>query len=185
MNKKQVIVVTDGDQTAYRAIAAACRTLGLHPVKATRGNPTPISGHRLIQAIQDEPGNPVVAMVDDRGEAGTGPGERDLETILDSDQLEVLGVVAVAANTRGVAGVVPELSIDHSAEMLTEQAVNKAGKAKGHVLRGDTVDVLRHYPDVLVVGLGDPGKMGGDDSAGDGSPATHEALKRILNRTPL
>ncbi len=179
MAKKQVIVVTDGDRTAYQAISAACEELGLAPVGATEGNPTRIRGRQLIQAIQSTPGNPVVAMVDDRGAADTGPGERDLATILDAKDLEVLGVVAVAANTRGVRGVVPELSVDHDAEIVSN-AVDKRGRVSGPVLRGDTVDVLRHYPKVTVVGLGDPGKMDGDDSVGRGAPATTEALKAIL-----
>jgi stage V sporulation protein AE len=178
---KQVIVVTDGDKTAYEAISRACKTLGLQPVRATRGNPTPIQGQSLIHAIEQTAGNPVVAMVDDRGDAGVGPGERDLKTILESDSLKVLGVVAVAANTRGVRGVIPEVSIDHDAQLVSE-AVNKAGNESGHVLHGDTVDVLRQYPEVLVVGLGDPGKMGGGDAASKGAPATEEALKTILSR---
>jgi stage V sporulation protein AE len=177
--KKQVIVITDGDHTAYRAVAEACEGLGLDPVDATEGNPTPIQGQALLQAIYHASGNPVVAMVDDRGSAKKGRGERDLGTILDAEELDVLGVIAVAANTPGVKGVVPDLSIDHDAERVSE-AVDKQGNASGHVLRGDTVDVLRNYPDVTVIGLGDPGKMGGDDAVGQGAPVTAQALKTIL-----
>lgn len=183
--KKQVIVVTDGDRTAYQAIAEASRHLGLSPVVASRGNPTPIQGRALIHAILNTEGNTVVAMVDDSGDAGRGPGERDLVTILEDDQLEVLGVVAVAANTQGVKGVVPDRSVSHHAEMVS-QAVDKEGYTKGHVLRGDTVDVLRQYPQVTVVGLGDPGKMGGDDAVERGAPATLRALKTLLAKaTPV
>ncbi len=181
--RQQVIVVTDGDVTAYRGIRAACEELGLTVVKATRGNPTPIRGQRLIDAIMaagDDAGRPVVAMVDDRGEPGTGAGERDLTTILASDQLQVRGVVAVAANTRGVAGVVPDRSVDKR-QRIVRRAVNKGGQAQGTVLRGDTVDVLRKFPEVPVVGLGDPGKMGGSDDASHGSPVTARALRALLN----
>ncbi len=179
MGKKQVIVITDGDHTAYRAVSAACAQLGLKPVRATVGNPTPISGSALIQAICHTPGDPVVAMVDDRGSANQGPGERDLAAILRAEELEVLGVVAVAANTRGVQGVVPDQSVTDAAEIVS-QAVDKQGRTSGHVLHGDTVDVLRDYPEVTVIGLGDPGKMDGADAIGQGAPATTRALKSIL-----
>ena len=182
--KQQVIVVTDGDTTAYRGIHAACQELGLTVVKATRGNPTPISGQQLIDAILaagDDTHTPVVAMVDDRGESGIGRGERDLAAILASDQLEVRGVIAVAADTRGVAGVVPDLSVDKR-QRTVRRAVNKRGQVDGSVLRGDTVDVLRNFPAVPVVGLGDPGKMGGSDDASHGSPVTLRALRAIVNQ---
>ncbi len=187
VSKQQVIVVTDGDTTAYRGIHAACQEIGLKVVKATRGNPTPISGQPLIDAILaagEDAQTPVVAMVDDRGEAGTGKGERDLAAILASDQLEVRGVIAVAADTRGVAGVVPDLSVDNR-QRTVRQAVNKRGQVDGRVLRGDTVDVLRKFSEIPVVGLGDPGKMEGSDGAAHGSPVTLRALRAILDpKTP-
>lgn len=176
---RKVIVVTDGDRTAYRAIQAAARDLNCTPVGATEGNPTPLRGQAVIQAILEAPGEVAVAMVDDRGDAGRGAGERDLAAILAAKELEVLGVVAVAAHTRGVKGVAPDLSVEAGGEVI-QGAVSKEGDATGRVLYGDTVDVLRRFPDVPVVGLGDPGKMEGRDRASEGAPATAEALRRIM-----
>lgn len=176
---KKVIVVTDGDRTAYRAIRTAAKALNLTPVGDTEGNPTPLGGEAVIRAIREAPGDVAVAMVDDRGDAGRGAGERDLETILRAEALEVLGVVAVAAHTRGVAGTVPDVSVDAAGDVV-RGAVGKEGERSGRVLYGDTVDVLRRFPDVPVVGLGDPGKMGGQDRPQEGAPATTEALRMIL-----
>jgi stage V sporulation protein AE len=65
----------------------------------------------------------------------------------------------------------------------TQRAVDKSGKPQGHVLRGDTVDVLRQVShDLLVVGLGDPGKMHGHDLPDDGGPITLKALQAILEQ---
>ncbi len=47
-------------------------------------------------------------------------------------------------------------------------------------LEGDTVQILDCYPDLLVVGCGDPGKMDGLDSAGNGAEVTRKCLELIL-----
>ncbi|MCY0877633.1 MAG: stage V sporulation protein AE [Firmicutes bacterium] len=180
-HKPQVIVVTDGDDTAYEAIKVACRDLGCYPLAASHGNPTPLSGAELVDHILRAPREPVVVMVDDRGESGQGPGETALKTLLRSDQLDIMGVVAVAANTRPVAGVAVQESVDQKAK-TTPQAVDKAGHpVPGHQLRGDTVDVLAHYGGPIV-GLGDPGKMEGWDAVDKGVPATRRALEEILKQ---
>ncbi|WP_430626284.1 stage V sporulation protein AE [Sulfobacillus thermotolerans] len=49
---------------------------------------------------------------------------------------------------------------------------------------GDTVDVLADdVGDVPIIGLGDPGKMGGHDAIGHGVPATRRALEEVLQRS--
>lgn len=180
---KAVIIVTDGDATAYRAISQAAEALHLYPLRMSRGNPTPLRGPALVEAIDAAPAEPVVVMVDDQGEAGTGRGERALQTVLKASHLRILGVVAVASHTRQVAGVPVTVSVTRDGE-TTGGAVNKEGTQTGaSVLRGDTVDILRQFPDVLVVGLGDPGKMGGHDRPEDGVPATEAALREILQRS--
>ncbi|MCY0899456.1 MAG: stage V sporulation protein AE [Firmicutes bacterium] len=177
--KPRVIVVTDGDDTAFEAIKTACEDLSCHPLAASHGNPTPLSGSQLIDRILHAPRDPVVVMVDDRGERGEGAGEAALKTLLASDQIEVMGVVAVAANTRPVSGVSVQESVDQHGE-LTAHAVDKKGHpVAGHTLRGDTVDVLADFRGPIV-GLGDPGKMEGWDALDRGVPATRRALEEIL-----
>ena len=179
--KKRVVVVTDGDETAYRALSEACQDLDCHPLQASKGNPTPLSGEELIDAILKAPRDPVVVMVDDQGDADAGHGETALKALMDAPQLEVLGVVAVAANTRPVQGVKVEESVDRSAHLVS-RAVNKAGKATSSpILGGDTVDALHSYSGV-VIGLGDPGKMGGHDAIHEGVPATKRVLQEILRK---
>jgi stage V sporulation protein AE len=179
--KKQVIILTDGDQTAYQALSEACDELSCHPLRASEGNPTPLTGEELVKEIMRAPAEPVVVMVDDRGDAGTGRGERALDVLLDSSELEVLGVVAVAANTHPVHGVAVDVSVDQDGNVV-HQAVDKDGHpVSGSTLKGDTVDVLKAYSGP-VVGLGDPGKMEGHDSVHHGVPATRRAIEEILKK---
>ncbi|MCL5115671.1 MAG: stage V sporulation protein AE [Firmicutes bacterium] len=178
-SKKRVIILTDGDQTAYRALSEACDELQCHPLRASEGNPTPLTGQDLITAIQEAPQEPVVVMVDDRGDAGLGRGERALDALISSPDLDVLGVVAVAANTHPVRGVPVDVAVDQEGHVV-EHAVDKDGHpTAGDVLKGDTVDVLKSY-DGFIVGLGDPGKMEGHDAVGHGVPATRRAIEEIL-----
>lgn len=179
--KKRVIILTDGDQTAYQALSEACHDLQCHPLRASEGNPTPLSGSDLVERVLQAPKEPVVVMVDDRGDAGLGRGERALDVLINAPELEVMGVVAVAANTHPVQGVdVPE-SVDQNGQVVHE-AVDKDGhRVSGRTLKGDTVDVLRGFSGTIV-GLGDPGKMEGHDAVGRGVPATRRALEEILQK---
>ncbi len=179
MAKRKVIVFTDGDQTAYEALSQACDELGCHPLRASQGNPTPLAGRQLVRAVLEAPKEPVVVMVDDRGDAGPGPGEAALADLTRAPELEVLGVVAVAANTRPVRGVDVTRSVDQHAS-LTTGAVDKEGRpVPSQTLKGDTVDVLQAFRGPII-GLGDPGKMQGHDSLAEGVPATRRALLEIL-----
>lgn len=183
MNRQPVIIVTDGDETAYGAVKAACEELQLQVMRQSQGNPTPISGDEIVQTAQSKGrGQPIVIMVDDQGDANLGKGERALAKILASPRLSVLGVVAVAAHTRGVKGVVANVSVTSDASM-TVGAVNKEGEPAGTVLHGDTVDILRDYPQIPIVGLGDPGKMQGHDKRDEGAPATTRAIAEVLERS--
>jgi stage V sporulation protein AE len=178
-----LIVVTDGDATAWRAVRQASEALGLHPLEASRGNPTRADAEAIVKAAAAHRGtDPVVVMVDDQGDADKGPGERVLERLLQDRRVRVLGVVAVASNTDGVSGVVPDGSVGQGG-VAVQGAVNKAGKPDGRRLIGDTVDVLKGAPtSVPIIGLGDPGKMGGHDRPQDGVPATRAALAEVLKR---
>lgn len=181
MTKRQVVVLTDGDETAYRALSEACHDLSCHPLVASQGNPTPLSGPELLQAIHQAPRDPVVVMVDDRGDSGLGQGEKALQALLDASDIEVLGVIAVAANTRPVQGVTVDQSVNQDGRLI-DRAVDKGGHAgPSRTLKGDTVDVLNQFSG-LVLGLGDPGKMDGHDAIQQGVPATRRALEEILRQ---
>jgi stage V sporulation protein AE len=176
--RRRVIVVTDGDQTAWRAVQEAAHQLGLATLPESVGNPTPLSGPEMVRAVQEVPRDPVVVLVDDRGDEAEGRGEQTLRYLLQAEAVEVMGAVAVASDTRPVAGVHPAYSVNREARVVAG-AVDKQGRRAGDVLKGDTVDVLR-ASGIPVVGLGDPGKMGGHDSPHHGAPATEAALRAIL-----
>ncbi len=178
--RPQVIVVTDGDPTAWEAVKTAAEDLGLIPIAASRGNPTPGSAEDIVRAIGKTDGDPVVVLVDDQGDAGPGAGERVLDRILHAPDLDVLGVVAVASHTPGVRGVKTVLSVTRSGDRV-EGAVDKEGRPTDGRLHGDTVDVVEDSR-VPVVGLGDPGKMDGGDAAERGFPVTREALRAVLEQ---
>ncbi len=173
---RRVIIVTDGDDTAYRALEEACDNLHCHPVRAASDD-----GVALIDAIQKAPKDPVVVMVDDRGDAGEGSGEQALKDLIRDAGLDILGVVAVASNTPGVNGVSITASVDQSAQVV-QAAVDKAGhELSSKTLRGDTVDVLADF-EGPIIGLGDPGKMQGHDAINAGVPATRRAIEEILRK---
>lgn len=180
-NKRSVIIVTDGDGTAFHAVKEACDDLHCHPLDASQGNPTPRDSRSLVDEILKAPKDPVVVMVDDRGDADQGPGEKALDVLIQAPELNVLGVVAVAANTHPVKGVEVSESVDQKGHIV-DHAVDKDGNpTSSSRLLGDTVDVLQGYKGA-VVGLGDPGKMQGHDAVGKGAPATRQALEEILRK---
>ncbi|MCL8207570.1 MAG: stage V sporulation protein AE [Actinomycetia bacterium] len=179
----EVIVVTDGDETAWRAVSTAAEALGVRTLRLSHGNPTPVDGGRLVHAVYESGASPVVVMVDDQGDPGRGAGERALGRILRDEGIHVLGVIAVASHTPHVDGVRPDVSVTAEGEVV-RGAVDKDGEPAGGVLRGDTVDEIRRAGrDVFVVGLGDPGKMDGHDRVGIGVPATRAALELLLERS--
>ncbi|MGE5396116.1 MAG: stage V sporulation protein AE [Chitinophagales bacterium] len=180
--KKQVILVTDGDQVAQQAVYQACKNLNLCPIMASGGNPTPLKGTAILSLITRAPFGPVVVMVDDRGKVGQGKGERVLEYLLNNEEIHVLGVVAVASNTKRAGGVVVNESVDWRGKIIS-QPVNKEGKPERKenlYLEGDTVEVLSHYPTVKVVGCGDLGKMEGNDDPHKGAMITTACFERLL-----
>ncbi len=186
MESKKVILVTDGDKTAGQAVAKAGEELGLKVIFKSQGTPTPYSGDELVELITAVDEEPVVVMVDDNGEREVGPGEEALKTILEAEETEILGVLAVASNTKEAAGTVPDISITNEGEVVDNPPVNKKGTlepATHFVLEGDTVDVLNGFPDLLIVGVGDLGKMEGKDNLAAGAPITSKGLQEILARS--
>jgi stage V sporulation protein AE len=180
----RVIVLTDGDKVARRAAEMAAQRLGLRCISASAGNPTPISGPEVLELIKAAAHDPVLVMLDDRGDPGKGPGESALEFLCRSPEVRVLGVVAVASNTRRALGAPVDLSITRDLRAI-EFPVDKQGMPQVNrpVLKGDTVDVLRHLDIPVVVGIGDPGKMDGADCLEDGCSVTTQAIAAILKKT--
>lgn len=180
----RVILVTDGDKVARRTLEYAAGRLGLRCISASAGNPTPMAGPELIALIQQAAYDPVLVMVDDKGNPGLGAGESALAYICASPDVQVLGAIAVASNTNRARGTPVDLSITRDCRVIAHP-VDKDGYSVVHrpILRGDTVDVLRDLTLPVVVGIGDPGKMEGADSLQSGCEVTIRAIMEILSRT--
>lgn len=180
--KRRVILVTDGDRIAKKAVEVAARNVGARCISCSAGNPTTWSGEGLVELIKKAPRDPVVVMLDDRGYNGTGRGEAALAYIAKHPDIQVLGVVAVASNTEKVCGCRVDASITCSGAVI-EGPVDKWGRPGESLLEGDTVEVLDSLDIPLVIGIGDIGKMCGADEAEKGAPLTTRALKIILDRS--
>lgn len=183
--KKRVILITDGDQVAQEAVEAVARKVGGRCISLSGGNPTPVTGAEIISAILATPYDPVLVMFDDRGRREQGQGETTLAEVVRSDQIEVLGVVAVASNTDRITGVAVDCSVTNEGKIINE-AVDKDGFPRldhSRRLLGDTVDVLNRLDIPIIVGVGDIGKMRGNDRASKGAPITTKAVEEILARS--
>ncbi len=182
-NKRKVILVTDGDTFARKAVEAAVKNIGGRCISKSAGNPTPIEGDKIINLIKIAKYDPVVIMADDIGNPGIGKGERVLDILLSENSIRVIGVVAVASNTEGVEGVKVDFSIDKYGKVV-ENAVNKEGEETDvKILYGDTVDTINKYSIPIIVGIGDIGKMHRKDDWRKGAPILTKALEEILNRS--
>jgi stage V sporulation protein AE len=182
MGKKKIIIITDGDQWARQTIETAGERLGLTTVTATAGNPTPLPTAAVRKEIMAAKGEPVLVMVDDGGEPKKGHGERLLENLLRDEHFAVLGVIAVAADTKPVRGVRVSYSITREGK-IHRGSVDKDGRPEPEGqkrVEGDTVDVLNGFRLPLVVGIGDIGKMSPADRADAGARITTQALEEIL-----
>ncbi|MGI6487981.1 MAG: stage V sporulation protein AE [Syntrophothermaceae bacterium] len=185
MQKTRVIIVTDGDVTAEKAVYQASLNVNAYPLTLSAGNPTPFSGPELVLLIKAAPYDPVVVMLDDRGQVGQGIGEKALETLLKEPEIEVLGVVAVASDTKQAQGVRVDRAVTNQGEVC-HRPVDKDGvpEAPGHqFLEGDTVEILNRYPEVKVVGCGDLGKMEGQDDYRKGAVITTRCFQEILENS--
>lgn len=182
--RTRVIMVTDGDEVARQVVEEAARQLGLRCISRSAGNPTPLTGEQLVDLIRIAEHDPVLVMVDDRGRAGKGKGERALEAIARHPEIELLGAIAVASNTAGVAGCQVDVSVAADGRLLPCRGVDKEGNPAGPgVVVGDTVDILDELSVPVVVGLGDIGKMDGADLLAKGAPLTVRAIRAILERS--
>lgn len=185
--KRQVIVVTDGDQVARSAVERAGKKLGLRTISRSGGNPTPLTGNEIAELVRQTPYDPVLVMVDDRGKSYRFKGEQALEELYDHPEIEIVGVVAVASNTFQAEGTHVDVSVTRSGE-LVDGPVDKYGRPtprRDGKLYGDTVDVLNDMDVPVVIGLGDLGKMDGADFPQKGCPRTVQAIKEVLERGGL
>jgi stage V sporulation protein AE len=185
MEKRKIIVVTDGDRVARRTVERASKNIGARCISASAGNPTTRSGVEIVELVKEAPHDPVVVMLDDRGCAGEGSGEKVLRHLTENPEIEILGAVAVAANSPCCEGIKVDCSFTREGN-LVHGPVDKNGyqEARYHeFLEGDTVEVINELDIPIVIGLGDPGKMDGADDFRKGAPITTMALREILNRS--
>ncbi len=182
--KTRVILVTDGDRAAQASVEAAAKNVGGRVISASAGNPTPLSGEAILELVRMTPYDPVLVMVDDRGNRGKGPGEQALEALAHADDVSIIGAVAVAADTTRVAGAPVQTSVDLKGRIV-EGAVDKEGvpdNSGDWRIRGDTVDVLAHLGIPVLIGMGDPGKVSRDDSPEQGAKITTRAVQAVLEQ---
>lgn len=183
MEKRKVIFVTDGDKVARRAIEVATTNIGGRTISASAGNPTELTGREITELIKKAEHDPVVVMVDDRGVEGVGEGEEAMRNIVKDKELDILGVVAVSSNGKDCNGLKVSCSITKEGKII-EGAVDKDGNDIGkHGICGDTLSVLRDMKDLVIVGMGDPGKMDYNDEIYKGAPITTRALQEVMRRS--
>ncbi|MEG3070545.1 MAG: stage V sporulation protein AE [Candidatus Syntrophopropionicum ammoniitolerans] len=119
-DKRKVIIVTDGDRNARKAVEIAARNVEARCISCSVGNPTRQTGEELVELIKTAPADPVVLMLDDRGYCGMGNGERALAYISRHPDIQVLGVLAVASNITGGGGCTVDLSVAGNGEIVRE-----------------------------------------------------------------
>lgn len=187
--KIDVILVTDGDRAAQAAVENIASSLGLRCISASGGNPTPISGAEIVRLLNQTPYDPVLVMFDDRGRRDKAQGETALEYVASHPDINVLGAVAVASNTKGISGVEADVCINNQG-IAVHQAVDKYGNTQENrrqkpMINGDTVDVLNDVDVPVIVGIGDIGKMDRADDLKRGAPITRKAIEEILKRSGI
>lgn len=183
-HKRRVILVTDGDKVAKETVETAAHNIGGRCISASAGNPTPISGQAIIELVKKAKYDPVIVMFDDKGSCYEGEGETALKYVATHPDVEVIGVLAVASNTDAVAGTKVDFSITKDSKVIQGE-VDKRGQTKSvtSVIKGDTVDILNELKDRVpfVIGVGDIGKMDGEDDPMYGAPITTKAFQVILD----
>lgn len=178
--KRKIIIITDGDKIAKKAAEEASRNVNGRCISISCGNPSKITGDEAIKLIKCAKNDPVIIMVDDRGNIGRGKGEKIIQDIIKNSKIEIMGIVAVASNSKG-SGVKVNYSIDKHGNKV-EYAVDKYGNCKeDRVLIGDTVNTINPKDVPVIIGIGDPGKMDGCDDLDKGCPILTKAVKLIID----
>lgn len=182
--RRKIIVVTDGDKNALEAVEVAAKNINARCISASAGNPSWLTGPELVELIKCAPFDPVVVMVDDKGDGNKGYGEKLLEFLGNCNEVEIIGAVAVASNEMDAPGINVDFSISQSG-CLVKGAVDKTGVPylnRARLLKGDTVGVLEQLDLPVIVGTGDTGKMHGLDRMERGAPITTRAFEEILRQ---
>lgn len=182
--RRRVILITDGDDYARRAIEHVAAEIGGRCISHSHGNPTVLSGPQLIKLINKAEQDPVLVMFDDSGQLGEGSGEMALKYVAQHQDIEVLGIIAVASKTRQEEWTRVDVCIDRDGN-LTPYGVDKFGVPELELgrINGDTVYCLDELDVPIVVGIGDIGKMARRDHFDRGSPITKKAVELILERS--
>ncbi|WP_110111550.1 stage V sporulation protein AE [Bacillus sp. CGMCC 1.16541] len=184
MEKKRVILVTDGDEYARKAVEYVAKKVGGRCISKSQGNPTRLTGEQIVKFIFQTPHDPVFVMFDDSGFLGEGPGEQALMHVANHKHISVLGVIAVASKTHQNEWTRVDVSVDRFGE-LTEHGVDKSGIQELEIgrINGDTVYCLDELDVPIIVGVGDIGKMARMDHPKYGCPITEKATQIILERS--
>nr|WP_263325848.1 stage V sporulation protein AE [Neobacillus sp. Marseille-Q6967] len=183
-NRRRVILITDGDEYAKRAVEHVAHEIGGRCITQSQGNPSVLTGEEIVKLIKKADHDPVLVMFDDSGLVGEGAGERALKYVASHKDIEVLGVIAVAAQTHQAEWTKVDVCIDREGE-LTPYGVDKFGIPELEIgrLNGDTVYSIDELDVPIVVGIGDVGKMAKRDSYEIGAPITKKAVELILERS--
>lgn len=180
-HKREIILVTDGDVCARKAIEKAVKKIGGRCISKSGGNPTPLDSISIAKLIKSAKYDPVVVMVDDEGNEKYGVGEKIIYDLHRNPDIKIIGVLVVASNTKLVKGVHVDFSIDATGNIV-RSAVDKEGiPTFGKILYGDTVDIVEECDFPLIVGIGDIGKMKGRDDVFKGAPIITKALNEIMS----
>ncbi|WP_147533847.1 stage V sporulation protein AE [Bacillus marasmi] len=182
--RRRVIIITDGDDYARKSVEGVAAEIGGRCISMSHGNPSTIKGPEIIKMIKKTPHDPVFVMFDDSGYVGEGAGEEALKYVATHPDIQVLGVVAVAAKTRDTEWTKVDVCIDREG-VLTPYGVDKYGIAELEMgrINGDTVYCLDQLDVPVIVGIGDIGKMAQHDHFERGSPITKKAVEIILERS--
>ena len=185
MSGKRVIIVTDGDMAAKRAVEVAAQNVGGRCISLSGGHQPGepfLQPEEIVGMVLSAPHDPVIVMVDDTGKSGEGQGEKVLKGLIEHSEIDVIGVVAVASNSPYSKGVHVDTSVTKEG-IVVAGPVNKKGYPQGQgKLVGDTVGILEKLDIPIIIGLGDPGKMDYADDAGKGAPITTKALQTIIKQ---
>jgi stage V sporulation protein AE len=182
--RRKVILITDGDKYAKKAVQYVAREVGGRCISMSQGNPSHLSGQELIRLIHKAKSDPVLVMFDDSGYLGEGAGERAMRIVATDPSIELLGIIAVASKTRSAEWTKVDVSIDRYGN-LTSKGVDKYGMEEMEIgkIMGDTVYCIDELDAPIVVGIGDIGKMAQVDDYRKGSPVTKLAVEIILERS--
>lgn len=182
MERKKVILITDGDSVAQRVVETVAPEVGVRCISFSGGNPSLLDSAALVDLIHQAASDTVLVMVDDNGDPGKGKGETLIKALAKEPSVEIIGAVAVASDNHRGHGIHVDYSVTREGEVI-EGPVDKDGyPAVESRLHGDTVDTLESVDIPVVVGLGDPGKMKNADRISRLAPRTHKAIEMILQQ---